>query len=149
MDLTAEALADSKAAIDRQASRVDEIRARTGTIYAASNISAGVLGVSADKLTAATALGAVAFVVATVAALWTLRARDGWKFARSGLELWTGFAETSAADTEAAMRFRLEHLEEDHEVNESMLTVLHRGLMVLIVAVGCQTAFLFYALLTK
>ncbi len=40
----------------------------------------------------------------------------------SGNELWTSFAETAATDAEAAVRFRLEHLAEDHEVNESMLT---------------------------
>lgn len=135
-------------ALDRQAARLESVRARAGTVLAAGSISGAVLGdraFSGGQVAFAGWLGAAALAILVCALLAVLWPWQRWCFITSPQALIDDYLR---AETPAEMDEMLElvacHQENDYESNERKLRWLYRALALSTLVLGVEiVAFLF------
>ena len=133
-------LAEADRNIARQATRLDELRARASTLLTAAAVSAGFIGATAlarhHNITFAGWVGVAGFTVAAMAATSVLWPRRGWVFTRNVKDLQSGLFDSTPAMTDREARLWLaESAGHDRKNNEEKLKWLDRGLFLACVAV--------------
>jgi hypothetical protein len=138
---------DAVRAIDRQATRLNELRARAGTFITAGAVLASFLGAPAVKgdRSLATIGGTAAFLIVLAAAAHVLAPRDGWRFARPGHLGLEAFDRDELAESDDLGRAYAKDLGDDYAENEKMLEPLAKALVVAVGALALEAVTLLYA----
>lgn len=127
-------------ALDKQEKLVEEIRARTGILLAASSLAASLFGRDAfsDVQPLGLAITAlVAFLVSLAASLTVLLPRSGFVFALSGSAVYEGLYEF--AEDEAEIQRRLTYdLQRFWDDNDSRLSPLIMGFRIAALSLGVE-----------
>jgi hypothetical protein len=136
-------LEEARRAIGIQMASLDELRARTGLLLAASSLSASFLGSAAAtgnvSLGFVGGLAVIAFVIAIGACIRVLwPARDGWIFVTSVKILAEDWIDQDNGDVYKMERFVAEKLEKHFDANKQRLDPLFAWFQVAACAVGFE-----------
>lgn len=137
-----EILNEARRAIDVQVGQLDELRARTGLLFAAASLSGSFLGSAAAK--GGLSLGfwgggaVVAFVCAIGACIKVLwPKKEAWLFVTSPMHLIREWVETKRYD-ESMQLFLAKSLEENFDANKERLDELYLWFQAAALSVGVE-----------
>lgn len=137
-----EILAEARRAIDVQVAQLDELRARTGLLFAAASLSGSFLGSAAAKggfdLGFWGGAAVIAFVCAIAACLKVLwPKKEAWLFVTSPTHLIREWVETKR-DDESMRLFLGKSLEENFDANKERLDELYLWFQAAAISVGAE-----------
>jgi hypothetical protein len=118
-------------ALDQQERSLDELRARTGTLLAASSIVVSVLGVRSmegHRVAWLTAFALASFAISVLASLYVLLPKPGLRFSLRGTSLFEneGFAEPTIAGMHLQLAYWLEEFLNENERTTARLATSFR-----------------------
>ena len=138
---------DAVRAIDRQATRLNELRSRAGTFVTAGAVLASFLGAPAvaGSRRPATVAGTAAFLLVLGAAAYVLKPRKGWRFARAGLSGLAAYDRPEFAEPDDLARAYAKDLGDDYVENDGQLRAPAKALIVAVGALAVEAVALLYA----
>jgi len=135
-------LAEARRAIDVQVAALDELRARTGLLFAAASLSASFLGSAAAKGSidlgfwgSAAVIAFLCAIGACVKVLWPKN--EAWIFVTSPKHLIREWVKTNRPE-ESMQLFLAECLEDNFDANKERLDDLYLWFQVAAVSVGAE-----------
>ena len=138
------ALEEVRRGLEVQRTAVDEVRARTGTLLAASAVVISFLGgqaLSREGWSVLSALAVLAFagtLAAGAGVLWPVR--ESWRFRADATILLEDFADEDPLPAISARRHLAERLQAGSEVNKTQLQRLYLRYQVACLTLGAQAA---------
>jgi hypothetical protein len=140
--IEAEILTEARRAIDVQVAQLDELRARTGLLFAAASLSGSFLGSAAASGRVSLGFWGGAAVIAFVCAigacikvLWPKKA--GWTFVNGPKHLIREWVKTERPD-ESMQLFLAECLEDNFDDNKTRLDELYLWFQAAALSVGAE-----------